>query len=87
MPAPATLSSELVGRQSMGFKRSSKDEDALNFHFLIMVQMMATPPTEAAMTIKMVTVVRAMVLAEPDGVAEVVAAAALPAVTVTFAFD
>jgi len=71
----------------MGFKRSSKDEDALNFHFLIMVQMMATPPTEAAITMRIVTVVRAMVLAEPEATAEVVAAAALPAVTVTLAFD
>jgi hypothetical protein len=41
----------------MGCMRFSKSEDGLNFHFLMMVQMTATPPMAAAMTMRTVTVV------------------------------
>lgn len=50
--------SSVVGCQSIGFMRSSNEDDAENFHFLMIVQMMAEPATEAPMTMRMVTVVR-----------------------------
>lgn len=59
----------------MGRIRSSNDEDAENFHFLMMVQMMATPATHAAMTISTVNVVRVTLVEVDTGAAEGVAEA------------
>jgi hypothetical protein len=47
----------LVGCQSMGCMRSSNWDEGLNFHFLMIVQMTATPPMHDAMTIRTVSVV------------------------------
>lgn len=59
----------------MGFMRSSNWEDAENFHFLMMVQMMAVPATQDAMTMRIVIVVRVTLeadeaVADGDGLAE-----------------
>jgi len=56
--------------------RFSKSDDGLNFHFLMMVQMTATPPIAAAMTMRTVTVVCFVLLS--DGVAGAVEDAATP---------
>lgn len=71
--------------------RSSNEDDAENFHFLMIVQMMATPATEAAMTMRMVTVVRVTldapeVLAGAEVVAEA-SEASVVTVTLGFALD
>lgn len=78
MPAPG--SSDIDGCQSMGFRRSSKRSEALNFHFLMIVQIMATRPIDPAMATRITTVVFATLLAAPEASADelVVAAAALP---------
>jgi len=77
MPAPA--SSDMDGCQSMGFRRSSKPSEALNFHFLMIVQITATRPIDPAMATRITTVVFATLLADPEATAaELVAAAALP---------
>lgn len=47
----------LVGCQSIGCMRSSNWDEGLNFHFLIIVQMTATPPMDDAMTMRTVKVV------------------------------
>jgi hypothetical protein len=47
----------VVGCQSIGCIRSSNWDEGLNFHFLMTVQITATPPTAAAMTIRTVMVV------------------------------
>jgi hypothetical protein len=60
--------------------RSSNWEDLLNFHFLMIVQMMATPPTLAAITMSTVNVVRVILEALLVATAEVVAEAAAAAV-------
>lgn len=64
----------------MGFRRSSKPSEALNFHFLMIVQRMATRPIDPAMATMITMVVFATVLAAPAASADelVVAAAALP---------
>jgi len=51
----------------MGRMRSSNWEDVRNFHFLMIVQMIAVPPTHAAMTMSTVNVVR-VILDAPEGV-------------------
>lgn len=80
------MSSPVVGCQSIGFMRSSNEDDAENFHFLMIVQIMAAPATEAAMTMRIVTVVRVTLdddeaLAADEAVAE---ASEASVVTVTF---
>jgi len=82
------VSSPVVGCQSIGFMRSSNEDDAENFHFLMIVQIMAVPATEAAMTMRMVTVVRVTLdddeaLAADEAVAE---ASEASVVTVTLGF-
>jgi hypothetical protein len=58
--------------------RPSNCDEGLNFHFLIMVQSMATPPTLAAMTIRTVMVVCFPTLLEgADAAVEEAAAAAV----------
>jgi len=49
----------------MGRMRSSNWEEARNFHFLMIVQMIAVPPTQAAITMSTVSVVR-VILADDD---------------------
>jgi hypothetical protein len=49
--------SSLVGCQSMGCMRSSNEFDFPSFHFRMIVQIMATPPTTDAITIMTVVVV------------------------------
>jgi hypothetical protein len=49
--------SSLVGCQSMGCMRSSKEFDFPSFHFRMIVQIIATPPTTDAITIRTVVVV------------------------------
>jgi hypothetical protein len=71
----------VVGCQSIGCIRSSNWDEGLNFHFLMTVQIMATPPTAAAMTIRTVMVVCFPV--SLAGAAEDVAEAAEAAVLVT----
>jgi len=65
-----------VGCQSMGCILPSNWDEGLNFHLRMMVQMRATPPTQAAMTMSTVTVVLRPVLLEgcPVDVAEAAAA-------------
>ena len=82
------MSSPVVGCQSIGFMRSSNEDDAENFHFLMIVQIMAAPATEAAITIRMMIVVRVTldddeVLAADEAVAE---ASEASVVTVTLGF-
>jgi hypothetical protein len=68
--------------------RSSNWEDARNFHFLMIVQIIAVPPTQAAMTISTVNVVRVILAADEVGADEVVADAAdAGVVIVTLAID
>jgi hypothetical protein len=71
----------VVGCQSIGCIRSSNWDEGLNFHFLMTVQITATPPTAAAMTIRTVMVVCFPV--SLAGAAEDVAEAAEAAVLVT----
>jgi hypothetical protein len=49
--------SSLVGCQSMGCMRSSNEFDFPSFHFRMIVQIIATPPTTDAITIMTVVVV------------------------------
>lgn len=86
------MSSPVVGCQSIGFMRSSNEDDAENFHFLMIVQIMAAPATEAAMTMRIVTVVRVTLddddeaLAADEAVAEA-SEASVVTVTLGFALD
>jgi hypothetical protein len=50
--------------------RSSNWDEGLNFHLRMMVQMMAAPPTDAAMTMRTVSVVRFVVDVAPLFAAE-----------------
>jgi len=79
-------SSDVVGCQSIGRMRSSNWEDVRNFHFLMIVHKMAIPPTDAAMTMSTIKVVRVILDDDPEAVAGVVGEA-LDAcvVTVTWA--
>jgi len=72
----------------MGRMRSSNWEDALNFHFLMIVQMIAVPPTTDAITMSTVNVVR-LILDDDDEAAAVDEADASDAsvVTVTLGVD
>jgi hypothetical protein len=49
--------SSLVGCQSIGCMRSSNEFDFPSFHFRMIVQIIATPPTTDAITIRTVVVV------------------------------
>jgi len=74
----------------MGRMRSSNWEEARNFHFLMIVQMIAVPPTQAAITMSTVSVVRVILADDDEGVDEAVADASDPdasVVIVTFAID
>jgi hypothetical protein len=71
----------------MGRMRSSNWEDARNFHFLMIVQMIAVPPTQAATTMSTVSVVRVILAADETGAAEADAEADVCVVIVTFALD
>lgn len=53
----------------MGCMRSLNWEDARNFHFLMIVHMIAIPPIDAAMTMSTVNVVRVILDDDPEGVA------------------
>jgi len=68
-------SSEVVGCQSIGRMRSSNWEEVRSFHFLMIVHMIAIPPTLAAMTMSIVNVVRVILDDDPEATAEVLGAA------------
>jgi len=57
----------------MGRMRSSNWEDARNFHFLMIVQRIAVPPTQAAIIMSTVNVVRVILAEEEVGADEAVA--------------
>jgi len=57
----------------MGRMRSSNWEEARNFHFLMIVQMIAVPPTQAAMTMSTVSVVRVILDDDDEGADDAVA--------------
>jgi len=54
----------------MGRMRSSNWEDARNFHFLMIVQMMAVPAMQDATTMNTVSVVRLILEDDAEAVAE-----------------
>jgi len=70
----------------MGRMRSSNWDDVRSFHFLMIVHMIAVPPTHAAMTIRTVNVVRVILDDDEVGAAEVLGEASdACVVTVTWA--
>jgi hypothetical protein len=55
----------------MGRMRSSNWEDVRNFHFLMIVHTMAVPPTQDAIIISIVNVVRVILDDDPEATADV----------------
>lgn len=59
----------MVGCQSMGCMRSSKELEGLNFHLRMIVQMIPAAPMEAPMAIRIMIVLRCSLVTLPDEVA------------------